>query len=219
LDGAKLTTSALTLSAKPTVTPTTLAVTKVAFSIKWGSTTNAACSVTKAGSGGVWTCTVDLGKLGAPLGKLTLAFDITDGAGDVAKAPAGTRTVNFAVLPAAPTNVTATPTCEAGPPTTCPANGVQLRVAWKAPAGPVSGYRVFWTKGSWDFCKNVWTFAKSSTLVATQDGGAASLAVILPWAEAFSGGRYSVVAVNAAGSSGPGFAAPFIVFDVGICGG
>jgi hypothetical protein len=216
-DGAKLTTSALTFSAKPTVTPTTLAVTKVAFSIKWGSTTKAACSATKAGSGGVWSCNVDLWKLGAPIGQLTLSFDVTDSAGDVVKAPAGTRTVTFAAVPGVPTHVTATPTCEIGPPTTCPAKGVQLRVAWKAPAGPVSGYQVFWTKGSWDFCKGVWTFAKTSALVA-KNGGATSLTVILPWTAAFNGGRYSVVAVNAAGSSGPGLAAPFIVFDVGVCG-
>jgi hypothetical protein len=78
---------------------------------------------------------------------------------------------------------------------------------------------VFWTKGSWDFCKNVWTFAKTSTFVAKQDGGANSLTVLLPWTEAFSGGRYSVVAVNAAASSGPGLAAPFIVIDATACPG
>ena len=218
-DAAKVTTSVLTLSAKPSVAPSTLAVIKVAFSIKWGPTTKAACTATKAGSGGVWSCAVDLGKLGAPLGKLGLLFDVTDSAGDVAKAPAGTRTVTFAAVPGAPTHVTATPTCQIWFPTTCPANGVQLRVAWKAAAGPVSSYRVFWTKGSWDFCKNVWSFAKTSMLVAIRDSEPTSLTVILPMAEATHGGRYSVVAVNAAGSSGVGLAAPFIVIDATACPG
>ena len=105
-DGAKLTNSTLTLSAKASVTPTTLSVSKVAFSVRWGSTTKAACSATKAGSGGVWSCKADLWKLGAPLGKLTLSFEVTDSAGDVAKAPAGVRTVTFWAPPPAPTGVT-----------------------------------------------------------------------------------------------------------------
>ncbi len=100
--GAKLTTSTLTLSAKPTATPSALSIAKVAFSVSWGSTTKVACSATKAGPGGVWTCTADLWKLGAPLSKLTLSFDVADSAGDVAKAPAGTRTVTLAAPPPAP---------------------------------------------------------------------------------------------------------------------
>jgi Peptidase family M23 len=102
-DGAKLTTSALTLSAKPTVTPPTLTVKKIAFSVSWGSTTKAACSATKAGSGGTWSCNVDLWKLGAPLGKLTLSFDVTDSAGKAWKAPAGTRAATFWARPSTPT--------------------------------------------------------------------------------------------------------------------
>jgi hypothetical protein len=104
-DGAKLATSTLTLSAKPTVTPATLSVTKVAFSVAWGSTTKTACSTAKAGSGGVWSCNVDLWKSGAPLGKLTLSFDVTDSAGDVAKAPAGTQTVTLPATASVTLNV------------------------------------------------------------------------------------------------------------------
>jgi murein DD-endopeptidase MepM/ murein hydrolase activator NlpD len=107
-DGAKLTTSAITLSAKPTVTPAPLTVTKVAFSIKWGYTTKAACSATKAGSGGVWSCNVDLWKLGAPLGKLTLSFDVFDHTGDVAHSPDGPRSVTYAAPPPVPTGASAT---------------------------------------------------------------------------------------------------------------
>lgn len=107
-NGAKLTTSSLTLAAKPTVTPATLSISKVVFSVMWGSTSKTACSATKAGSGGTWSCMVDLWKIGAPLGKLTISFDVTDSAGDVAKAPAGTRTVTFAAPPPKPADASYT---------------------------------------------------------------------------------------------------------------
>jgi len=132
-DGAKLTSSTFTLSARPSVTPATLSIAKVAFSVAWGSTIKPACSATKAGSGGVWSCTADLRKLGAPLGKLTVSFDVTDSAGDVARAPAGTRTVTFAAPPPKPT-VPPTPTI----PFTVPTHAwflpfVLQTAAWLAP--------------------------------------------------------------------------------------
>ncbi len=102
-DGARLATSSLALSAKAAVTPSTLSVARVAFSVKWGSTTKLACPAASAGPGGVWSCKVDLWKLGAPLGKLTVSFDVADSAGDPpAKAPAGTRAVTFAAAPPTP---------------------------------------------------------------------------------------------------------------------
>lgn len=106
-DGANLTTSALTLSAKPSVTPTSLALTKVAFSITWGTTTKTACSATKADSGGTWSCTLDLTRLGVTPGPLTLSFDVYDGAGDVARSPAGTRTVSLAASWTKPVRIVA----------------------------------------------------------------------------------------------------------------
>ncbi len=95
-DGAKLTTSALTLSAKPTVTPTTLSIAKVAFSATWGSTSKAACAATKAGSGGVWSCAVDLWGLGVVPGTVTFSFDAMLSDGSTVKAPAGTRRATLA---------------------------------------------------------------------------------------------------------------------------
>lgn len=125
---AFLYTSTVTFSAKPTVTPATLSISSVAFSVKWKFTGVPACSATKAGSGGVWSCTADLWKLGAPLGDLTLAFDVTDSAGDVAEAPAGTRTVVFVAPPAAPTGASETWT------------GSAVRFTWRSSPGPLTGY-------------------------------------------------------------------------------
>ncbi len=189
-DGAKLTTSTLTLSAKATVTPTTLSVTKVAFSVTWGSTAKAACSATRAGSGGVWSCQADLWKLGAPLGRLTLSFDVTDSAGDVAKAPAGTRTVTFAAAPGSPGNVAFDPHCEMN--VNC-GDPISATVTWNAAAGVVTGYRVYWSTVN-DVCAKTMTY--SNTLVGTVGAGARS------WSGkvAINMGRFVVVAYNGAGS-------------------
>jgi hypothetical protein len=143
-DGAKLTTSALTLSAKPTVTPSTLHITKVAFSIKWGSTTKAACSATKAGSGGVWSCNADFLKLGAPLGRLTLSFDVTDTAGDVTDAPDGTRAITYAVVPPKPGNVTWKSSWKQN------ADGSRTlvqRISWTEPDGYATEFKVYGVTG------------------------------------------------------------------------
>jgi murein DD-endopeptidase MepM/ murein hydrolase activator NlpD len=139
-DGAKLTTSTLTLSAKPTVAPSTLHIAKVAFSIKWGTTTKAACSATKAGAGGVWSCKVDLWELGAPLGKLTVSFDATDSAGDAAKAPAGTRTVTLAAPPPAPASLREKQL------STCFGGGIdcQFSDTWAASPDKSSHVEVYW---------------------------------------------------------------------------
>jgi murein DD-endopeptidase MepM/ murein hydrolase activator NlpD len=146
-DGAKLTTSILTLSAKPSVTTPTVTVTKVAFSVTWGSTTKAACSAMKAGSGGVWSCNADLWKLGAPLGKLTLSFDATDSAGDVAKAPAGTRTVTFAAPPPKPANPSwaELPQTPLGDPVTKVI--IAYRARWSEPNGAATEFTVYGVKG------------------------------------------------------------------------
>lgn len=202
-DGAKLTTSTLTLSAKPAVTPPTLSSSKVAFSVAWGSTTKAACSATKAGSGGVWSCTVDLWKLGATLGKLTVSFDVTDSAGDVAKAPAGTRSVTFAAPPGAPTNVTMQVDW-----TSCPVGGsapCAIYIRWHDASLIESGYRIYVREcvyssppGQMSLCSG--SFSSRYTLVKTLPPNSTAF-------EAFDGlhfppeGRYYIAAFDAAGES------------------
>jgi hypothetical protein len=99
--GAMLTTSTLELSAMASTSPATASVESVSFTVAWGSTTKSACTAAKA-SGGVWSCTADMWRLGAPVGRVTLAFDVTDGSGAVTRAPAGTRTVDYDPWAAAP---------------------------------------------------------------------------------------------------------------------
>jgi murein DD-endopeptidase MepM/ murein hydrolase activator NlpD len=206
-DGATLTTSTLTLSARPAMTPSTLTVTKVAFSIKWGSTTKAACSTTKAGSGDVWSCKVDLLKLGAPLGKLTLTFDVTDSLGDVAKAPAGGRPVIFGMLPGAPGNVHFDPHCIQN--MNC-GNVISATVTWTQAPGIVTGYRIYWGVVN-DFCAKTWTY--SNKLVGTVGVGARS------WSGKITNsiGHFLVVAYNQAGA-GKGTASEILGQDF-VCGG
>lgn len=100
-DGATLTSSTVVLSAKATVSPADTLVTKVAFTVAWGADkTRTACTATKPDAAGTWSCRADLGKLGAPLGRLTLSSDMS--AGDqVATAPAGVRTATYAASPVA----------------------------------------------------------------------------------------------------------------------
>jgi hypothetical protein len=104
--GATVKTLKLTLSSKPTASLSEVKITKVVYSIAWGSKApKTACAATKAAKDGTWSCSADLVKLTAPLGKLTLSFDVFDDAGDVSHAPDGTRIVTFAPPPAAPSKV------------------------------------------------------------------------------------------------------------------
>jgi murein DD-endopeptidase MepM/ murein hydrolase activator NlpD len=105
-DGATLKSSVVTLSATPTAALTSVHVTKVTFYATWVSKApKAACTATKADAKGVWSCKADLWKVGAPLGALTLSFDVFDDAGDLGRSPAGVRSVTFAAPPPAPTHV------------------------------------------------------------------------------------------------------------------
>jgi murein DD-endopeptidase MepM/ murein hydrolase activator NlpD len=142
-DGTTVKTSALTLTAKPTTSLTDVNLTKVVFTMAWGTASPVtACTATVAGSGGAWSCKADLFKLGAPLGPLVLGFDVFDDAGDVAHSPDGTRTVTLAAPPPAPTGVKFTGQdfrdwpCDA---TTCYA---KVSLTW-GPVPAVSGYRIY----------------------------------------------------------------------------
>jgi hypothetical protein len=138
-DGAKVKTAKLALSAKPAASVGDGKVTKVAYAVQWGSKKpKAACTATKAGSGGAWSCTADLWKLGAPLGKLTLSFDVFDDAGDLVGSPDGKRSVTFAAPPPKPTNVTATGSWDASE------SIYTTVVRWKAVSTPITqGFIVY----------------------------------------------------------------------------
>jgi hypothetical protein len=148
---------------------------------------------------------VDLLKLSAPLGKLTLSFDVTDGAGDVAKSPAGVRTVTFAAPPAAPTKVTAT-VASTDSSYVCPDTITcywPIRLSWHDNAVNESGYVVYATPlGENSSCgfvpdgprRIMARLPANSTSWHTQIGQAQ------PWFNLL-GLRYSVAATNASGSS------------------
>ncbi len=146
-DGAKLTTSTLKLSATASFGPATESVSKVAFTIRWGSTTKEACTATKAGSDRAWSCKVDLWSIGAPLGKLTVSFDVTDSAGDVANESAGTRTVAFAAPPPKPTDASySLVSSQEVDPSTGETDWV-YRVAWSIPDGAADEITIWGVTG------------------------------------------------------------------------
>jgi hypothetical protein len=76
-DGAKLTKSALTLSASVDVAPSTEAIASVAYSVQSGSATRPACTATKPDAKGEWTCAVDLWGLGVIPGPVTFSIEAT----------------------------------------------------------------------------------------------------------------------------------------------
>jgi murein DD-endopeptidase MepM/ murein hydrolase activator NlpD len=144
-DGAKLTSPTLKLSAKASFDAATVSVSNLAFTVSWASTTKKACTATKADSSGVWSCKVDLWKLGAPLGKLAVSFDATSDTGDVAKAPAGTRTVTFAAPPPQPAGTTWTRTgyTSGDPFVANKPDTIHFRATWKEPEGAATKFLIY----------------------------------------------------------------------------
>ena len=129
--------------------------------------------------------------------------------------PTPTDTPEPAALPSPPTNVAAQITCQY---TTmdCPAGWIPVKVTWSAPAGLVTGYRVYYTPGSLDLCPNiVWTATGAPQLVATVAADAHSWSGQL--AETNEGGKYSVVAYNDAGPSRAAMTNWVDRLDVVIC--
>jgi hypothetical protein len=95
-DGATLTTSTLALSAKLSATSTTAAITRVMFSVLWGSVRRPACSAAKPDAQGRWTCAIDLWGLGAVPGPISFDFDVKLAGGQTIASPAGARKATFA---------------------------------------------------------------------------------------------------------------------------
>ena len=146
----------------------------------------------QGGSGGAWSCKVDLWKLGAPLGKLTLSFNVTPSAGDVAKAPAGTRTVKFAVPPPKPRNVRIT---DAPDP-----NKAAFRMTWGIGAGPVSNFLIYGIPMSLS-CDYKWRASGPARLVATVAASSRSWIAPPRVTNNADGWRFTIAASNTAGRS------------------
>ena len=150
-DGRTLDKAALTLSAKATATLDDVEITKVAYTVAWGSNDpGVACTARKPDDAGRWACTADLWEIGAPMGKpLTLSFKVFDDAGDLAEAPDGTRTISFEAAPPKPAGVTISAR-GSGHSIDCfegfcgyepPGGPSPWRLTWKDGAGE-DGYRV-----------------------------------------------------------------------------
>jgi len=145
--GAKVTTYTVDLSAQPDAQLRKSDVKEVVFRATWSDRTKVACSAAKPAAAGTWSCKANLLKLGIPPGRVTFSFDITDNSGRVAKAPAGTRRVTYAVAPPKPTKA-----------------GMQFvksqgitwvyRVTWSEPAGYASRFRLYFVRGCPNFPKS-----------------------------------------------------------------
>jgi hypothetical protein len=98
----------------------------------------------------------------------------------------------------------------------CPDTSITVKVTWSAPAGPVSGYRLYYTPGSVNLCTNVWTAKGAPKLIAKLRATARSWNGFL--ADANVGGKYSVVAYNAAGSSKAAMTGWVMPVDAIVCG-
>jgi hypothetical protein len=153
-EGSTVKTAKVTLSATAASRLPSVNVTKVQFYAAWGSASpTAACAASKADAKGVWSCKTDLWKLGAPLGALTLSFDVFDDAGDLARSPAGTRLVTLAAPPPAPTGLRGSGGAEttkchdpsAPPGTPC----WPFVFSWTRPPGSLGGYYFGAFGGDW----------------------------------------------------------------------
>ena len=137
--GAKVGIQKLTLSARPTVSPADVHLTKVVFKLTWGSTSaRPGCTATRAAGDGTWGCTVDLAKLAVPPGDFTIGFDVFDDAGNIGSSPAGTRVATYAVPPPKPTNISFVVSQSIG--TDSITNVV--RITWTEPEGIATGFRL-----------------------------------------------------------------------------
>lgn len=199
--GATVKTLKLTLSAKPTASLTDVTLTKVVYSVAWGSKApTTACTATKAATDGTWSCTADLAKLAASLGKLTLSFDVFDDAGDVARAAGGKRTVLFAALPGAPISAESAYSppipvqCQTNPSAECLRTGFE----WKSGGGLVDGYRLYTRKAditsSGIICsgpyKSLVSLPRSATTYASQSPALGGVGFCY-YIEAFNGAGQS----------------------------
>jgi hypothetical protein len=116
-------------------------VAQIDYFVTSPGTSKAACVASTANAAGNWTCTADLLKLGVVPGKVSFSFDATDSSGAVTKAPAGTRTVTYAVPPPAPSGAKYKLVKETvtGPYSKL----IEYRATWVEPTGYATKFRVY----------------------------------------------------------------------------
>jgi hypothetical protein len=113
----------------------------ISYSATSAGRSMAACTASATDAAGNWTCTADLLKLGVVPGKVSFSFDATDASGAVTKAPAGTRTVTYAVPPPAPSGAKYKLVKETvtGPYSKL----IEYRATWVEPTGYATKFRVY----------------------------------------------------------------------------
>ena len=113
----------------------------ISYSVTSAGRSKVACTASATDAAGTWTCTADLLKLGVAPGKVSFSFDATDVSGTVTKAPAGARTVTYAVPPPAPSRTTYKLLKET---VTGPYSRLfEYRATWLEPAGYATKFRVY----------------------------------------------------------------------------
>jgi hypothetical protein len=146
--GARLTSYATTLSAKPSASGAgTTTFTKIVFSAAWPhAKKKVMCTATQPGTDGVWSCKVDLLARGVPPGMVSFSFDVFGAGVSAARSPAGVRKVTYAVPPPGPSKarwaaIKATPASDDEF-----ADIIHTyRVQWSAPAGYADQFLVYET--------------------------------------------------------------------------
>lgn len=135
----------------------------------------------------------------------------------IADALTGARaqiTVTWTTPPERPTAIRAAYTCilDEG---NCPADGLSVRVSWKAPTGPVSGYRIYYNPGSFNPCTSKWTFTNERQYLGKVGASARSWNGV----QKFAGpeGRYVVIPYNNAGTGEAGRSDGLVYIDEFIC--
>jgi len=113
----------------------------ISYSVTTAGRSKVACTASATDAAGTWTCTADLLRLGVVPGIVSFSFDATDVSGAVTKAPAGTRTVTYAVPPPAPSGAKYKLVKETvtGPYSKL----IEYRATWVEPKGYATKFRVY----------------------------------------------------------------------------
>jgi hypothetical protein len=145
-DGARITSTATTLAAKPAASgPGTTTFTRVVFrAAATGVASRTLCKASRPDEDGVWRCRADLLARGIPPGELTFTFDVQGVGVPAAISPDGPRQVTYAVAPPRPTD---TRIHETGARKTGRYERTHtFKVEWSSPAGYADEFLVYQTQ-------------------------------------------------------------------------
>lgn len=111
----------------------------VAFKVGWSGGSFAGCSAAKPTTDGIWSCIVDLLRLGVPPGPLNVSFDVVDATGSLTADLAPDRSITYAVVPPRPETKYKSITKE-----TSTGSMVETdTITWTEPAGYATEFRLY----------------------------------------------------------------------------